>query len=100
MKNDIETAEAFVNRRWLNGDDSFAKILVAYADQFIPKWISVEDGEIKDGSYITVWHGATHKNVVTQAVYDKEKGGWYVPQTRMDLITISHYMSLPKPPQP
>jgi hypothetical protein len=59
MKNDIETAKDHLLSYQRTLDDGLigfrysheeAKMLVAYADQFIPKWISVEERlpEIKD----------------------------------------------------
>lgn len=104
MENNIETASEFLNSAQISGTTwpSYEEMLVAYADRFIPKWISVEKSLPND---CTIVRGYSEDyNYSCDCLYEIEKGGFC---TMLDASwdqsefgdSVTHWQPLPSPPK-
>jgi hypothetical protein len=105
MKNDIETAKDHLLSYQRTLDDGLigfrysheeAKMLVAYADQFIPKWISVEESKPKADSTVIVYNGE-HVFIARFDDYYEGEPEWQDLDAN-GLDDITHWQPLPNSP--
>jgi len=94
--NTIEEARAFLNEL----SDAFPNMpfeqaLVEYADQFKPKWISVEEGLPESYVNVLVYYDDDGLYRVDTMIHNGKK--WIYQWTNK--FTVTHWMPLPEPPK-
>jgi hypothetical protein len=109
MKNDIETAKDHLLSYQRTLDDGLigfrysheeAKMLVAYADQFIPKWISVEDGLPEEGEKVLCYcsYGVLNSIYERGEFYNNKQSNFGDRAVHSYFTEITHWMPLPNSP--
>jgi hypothetical protein len=105
MKNDIDASRNFIRGHWphlldRHLRDDIAHVLVAYADQFIPKWISVEDGLPEEGEKVLCYcsYGVLNSIYERGEFYNNKQSNFGDRAVHSYFTEITHWMPLPNSP--